>query len=111
MKTKLYEFANLNSSRTGIKKIMIHAYCQGDKESPHGPRIKVSNVYEKFRNDDCFVINIINLQVEEGVVKIKLYELELVKKWIVLNKKILLKFWKSGEETSIDVFLDSIKKI
>ena len=51
------------------------------------------------------------LQVEEGVVKIKLYELELVKKWILLNKKIHLKFWKSGEENSIDVLLDNVKKI
>jgi len=107
----IYEFANLRSNRTGIKKLMIHVYSQADKELPHGPRIKVSNVYEKFRKDDCFVINILTLEIEEGNVKITSKELSDLLKWIKLNRKALLKFWKSGEELAIDDFLDSLKKI
>jgi len=112
MKTKhLYEFANVNSKRTGIKKLMIHVYSQGDKELNHAPRIKVSNVYEKFRENDCFVVNILTLQIEEGEVKIKSNELSDLLRWIKLNRKVLINYWKVGTEISTDEFLDSLKKI
>ena len=107
----IYEFANLRSTRTGINKIVVHAYCQGDKEAPHGPRIKVSNFYEKYRRNDCFIINVLTLKVEEGVVKITPKEFNDVVKWIKLNKKLLIEFWESKGEMDIDDFLNRIKKI
>jgi len=107
----IYEFANLKSNRTGIKKIMIHVYSQGDKELSHAPRIKVSNVYEKFIENDSFSINILTLKVEKGEVKITKKEFLNVLKWIVLNKQVLLNYWKVGTEISTDDFLSSIKPI
>jgi hypothetical protein len=107
----LYEFANLGSNRTGIKKLMIHVYSQGDKELLHAPRIKVSNIYEKFREKDCFVINILTLEIKEGEIKIKQKELSDLLKWIKLNRKALVNYWKVGTEISTDKFLDSLKKL
>lgn len=103
--------ANIDYSRTGIKKIILQVYCQGNKKSSHGPRIKVSNVYNKYRNDDCFVLNILTLKIEEGNVKIKGSELMLVIKWIRLNRKILLDYWKVGSKLSTKDFLNSLQKV
>ena len=102
---------NITYKHTGIKKIVIEIYSQGLKKSKHGPRIKVSNVYDKFRNDDCFVINIKTLKVEEGEIKIKSKELILVCKWIELNRPLLLDYWKTEPRISTRDLLEKIKRI
>jgi hypothetical protein len=107
----LFEFANLTQNQTGITNIVIHAYAQGEVQVNHGPRIKVSNVYSKFRTNDCFVIDIKNSKVVEGEVKISSKELKLVKLWIAANKKELIEYWTNGAEMNIDDFLSSLSKI
>jgi len=107
----LYEFANLRSNRTGVEKIVVHVYSQSNKELSHGPRIKVSNLYEKFDKNDYFVLNILTLKVEEGKVKIKSKELLDVVKWIKLNRKVLIEYWQSEGVMDTDEFLNSLKKI
>ena len=108
----LYEFANLDSRRTGIENIVIHCYSQGDgKKLQHGPRIKVSNIYGKFSKTDNFVIEIKTGKVVEGEVKIKNKELQILRLWITMNKKELISYWEAEGEMTTDDFLDSIKKV
>lgn len=107
----LYEFANIGSRRTGIKKVHVHVYSQGDKELAHSPRIKVSNVYGKFRTDDCFTVSIVTKKVMEGKVKIKVEEFAEVLNWIDLNKELLIEYWKVGNDMDTDEFLDSLRSI
>ena len=83
----LSEMANLDYVETGVNKIKMHAHNQGDKQLPHGPRIKVSNFYEKFRDEDCFSINILTLKVAKGKVKIKPKELKEVEEWVELRSE------------------------
>jgi hypothetical protein len=35
--SEIYEFANVSDSLTGIPKIFIHVFSQGDKYLKHGP--------------------------------------------------------------------------
>lgn len=110
-KKYLYEFANIDYKRTGIKKLVIHIYSQGDKELSHAPRIKVSNIYNKFRENDSFIINILTLDIMKGEVKISQKELLNLLSWIKLNRKALINYWKVGTEITTDKFLDSLKKL
>lgn len=107
----LYEFANIDQTDTGIRRLIIHVYSQGDKELSHAPRIKVSNVYGKFRESDSFVINVLTLEVMEGEVKISKKEMKDLLKWITLNRQALIQYWKSGTEMSTREFLDGLKKV
>ena len=108
----LYEFANLSPKQTGLDNIVIHAYSQGDgKKVPHGPRIKVSNVYSKFSNSDNFVIEIKTGEVVEGICRLTSKELKTVRLWIALNKQALVDYWDSeGEMITLD-FFNSIKPL
>jgi hypothetical protein len=107
----VYEMANLDFRDTGIPKVFIHVYSQGNKEVGHGPRIKVSNVYGKFRNDDCFVIDILNQTIVEGTCKIKPFELIKIQEWIRLNKKLLLRYWKRGIVMATRELTDNLIKL
>jgi hypothetical protein len=107
----LFEFSNIYDRRTGLTNIVVHVYSQGEVKIPHGARVKVSNVYNKFRMDDCFVVDIKTRSVIEGEVKISSKELKQVKNWIDKNKKILIEYWNSGAEMDTDSFLDSIIKV
>jgi len=105
------EFANISDKTSGIKRIILHAFSQGDKELNHSPRIKVSNIYGKYRSEDCFVIGVLDLEIKKGTPKITSKELEQVKEWIVVNRKQLIKYWKVGVEMPTDTFLASLKSI
>ena len=111
MQETLYEFANIGYKRTGLDNIYIYAYSQADKEVQHGPRIKVSNIYNKFSSSDNFTIDVINKRVVNGVVKITSKELEDVMLWIGLNKDEIITYWKSKGEMDTDEFLNSLSKI
>ena len=104
-----YEFVNLDQKHTGIEKVIIHVYYGGKKIS-HGPRVKVSNVYDLYRSNDKFTINVGTLETE-GVVKISSEELEQVRKWVELNISTIHQFWRHGDELVTDYFLSAFKKI
>lgn len=108
---EITEMANVGYRRTGIPDIKVNVYCQADKELQHGPRVKISNVYGKFRKDDCFSVSLTAFKVMEGQVKIKEKELQKVIQWLKLNKKQLLDYWKSDGEIDTDEFLDSLVKL
>lgn len=111
MSEKYYEFVNVDYRDTGIDKLIIHVFSKGDEKLRKNPKIKVSNSYGEFINHNSFTININTLTVIKGKVKINNKEFSNVLKWIVLNKKILIKFWRFGGEMITDKFLKNLKKI
>ena len=77
-----YEFVNLRRKHTGIENVVIRVYYGGERVI-HGPKVKVSNVYNLYRSNDNFTMNVAMLEAE-GVVKISSDELEQVLKWVQL---------------------------
>lgn len=104
-----YEFVNLGWKRTGIENVIIRVYY-GGKKVIHGPKVKVSNVYNLYRRNDNFTINVDMLEAE-GFVKISSDELEQVRKWVKLNTPAIHRFWRYGDELITYQFLDTLKKI
>ena len=104
---KIVEMANLDKRRTGIDKVIIHVHS--GKGLHHGPRVKVSNIYNKFSNDN-FSIKLSDMSIVNKV-KIKTDELDQVFKWINLNKKAIETYWNRGDEMITDDFYNMIVKI
>ena len=107
---EITEMAYLDQQDTGIPKIWLQAYAQADKAVGHGPRIKVSNNYGKFR-DDYFCISLKTFDVVEGEVKLKPKELQKVIEWMKLNQKVLREYWKKDGKLVTRVFLNSLIKL
>jgi len=103
------EFVNLGRKRTGIENVIIHVYYGGEQVIDE-PKVKVSNVYNLYRNSDSFTMNVDTLKTE-GVVKISSDELEQVLKWVELNTSAIHRFWHHGIELITEDFIDSLKKI
>jgi hypothetical protein len=63
----------------------------------HGPRMKISNIRSRFSNSDNFSMSISdNPTVVEGKPKkFSSDELQALKDLILLNKDLLLRYWKS----------------
>lgn len=89
----LVEMANLRSDETGL----VHVIWIGRIGGQHGPRIKVSNVKGKWRENDNFVLSVDEkepqLKSNKDDVKIDKFDLEQIKKWIVLNYDDLMLLW------------------
>ncbi len=101
------EEANLRPELTGLPVIV---WVSVGVHMKHGPRIKVQNKnglkvsYE----------NLIPITIEDEPKNIENYKIDKklfdnIKKWIILNKVILLKYWKGDIFT--DVMIKGIKKI
>jgi hypothetical protein len=105
---ELLEMASVSPKKTGIDDVYLWF-----GPNPHYPghRIKVSNVPNKFSRDDCFTINIPDLQVI-GNVNTDLISkglLENIKNFIKLNKKIICEF--SEARISTDEFIEGLVKL
>lgn len=111
MNDECYEFVNIDERDTGINNIIIHIFSIGDKKLKNFPRIKISNKYDEFDKTNSFTIDVKNKKVIDGKVKIKENEFQNVLKWVKLNEKKLIKYWKFGNEIITEPFLDSLKQI
>jgi len=99
----LYEMANFNPTRTGLKEVIWISV----KNSNHGPRIKI---YEgKQTKGKNFSVTIEDEPRTIGKVFVNSKELNNIFKFIKINKDLLLKYWEYQLDT-VDLALN-IQKI
>lgn len=107
----MFEMANFDSRRTGIDQVILWASQAPPGALRHAPRIKVSSSYtSSAKVGEMFVLTIHDEpQVVAGECNLSSETLQDVKDWVVLNKEVLLSFWRG--ELLTDDFLDSLQKL
>jgi hypothetical protein len=96
--------SNLLPSKTGLPN-SIYIWFSSGKGAQHGPRIKVSNVRGKFSQSSDFSVSVSsNPKVVAGSPdNFTIKEINLIFDWVILNKNLLLDYWKSEIITDDDV--------
>ena len=105
----LHEMANLGSHNHGISDIVIWV---GKANKQHGLRIKVSNLKNRWSNDDNFVIQLPNLDYDPSQVA-RWITSDIMKKimtWIRLNQQVLYDF-ETDKIMNTDQFINKISKV
>lgn len=105
----LHEMANLGSHNHGIQDVVIWV---GKANKQHGLRIKVSNLKNKWSNDDNFVIQLPNLDYDPNQVArwITPDIMKKIQQWIVLNQQVLYDF-ETDKIMYTDQFISQISKV
>ena len=101
----ILERVNFNSNKTGITNIVIWISKTDER---HGPRIKVSNVYNKMVKDDCFTITLPDKKIK-GESKLSKNDMKSIFTFIDLNLNILIEF--NYMKISLLLFTNNIIKI
>lgn len=96
--SNLFLLTNLRPKRTGL---LFVVYVSPKGNAAHGPRILAPNKYgEKVREGDWFTITIEDQpHVIGDCAALKRCDVEMAKKWVLVNKDALLKMW----EDEVDV--------
>ena len=108
---KIYEFVNIDKRDTGIDNIIIRIFSEGDTKLEKPPKIHVSYIYGEFNKKNSFSVDVRSKNVVKGKVKITETEFQNILKWIKLNEKKIIKYWKFGTEMITEPFLNSLKSI
>lgn len=105
----LHEMANLGSHNHGIQDVVIWV---GKANKQHGLRIKVSNLKNKWSNDDNFVIQLPNLDYDPNQVAQWITKdiVEKIMDWIKLNQQVLYDF-ETDKIMYTDQFISQISKV
>jgi hypothetical protein len=105
----LHEMANLGSHNHGIQDVVIWV---GKANKQHGLRIKVSNLKNKWSNDDNFVIQLPSLDYDPNQVArwITPDIMKKIQQWIVLNQQVLYDF-ETDKIMYTDQFISQISKV
>jgi hypothetical protein len=105
----LHEMANLGSHNHGILDVVIWV---GKANKQHGIRIKVSNLKNKWSNDDNFVIQLPSLDYDPSQVAnwINGNVMKKILEWIVLNQELLYDF-EMDKIMYTDQFINKISKV
>lgn len=105
----LHEMANLGSHNHGIQDVVIWV---GKANKQHGLRIKVSNLKNRWSNDDNFVIQLPSLDYDPKQVAnwITVDTMKQIMSWIRLNQQVLYDFEKD-KITYTDQFINQISKV
>ena len=105
----LHEMANLGSHNHGIADIVIWV---GKANTQHGLRIKVSNLKNRWSNDDNFVIQFPNLDYDPSQVArwITSDIMKQIMTWIRLNQQVLYDF-ETDKIMYTDQFINKISKV
>lgn len=102
---KMCEMANLRQQSTGLPMII---YVSEKVTMRHGPRIKVqSNHATNLQKENLVTVTISDSPELFGNLDNK--DFNLVKKFIALNKDILIQYWETEIDTS--EFIKKLKKI
>ena len=104
----LHEMANLGSHNHGISNIVIWV---GKANKQHGLRIKVSNLKNRWSNDDNFVIQLPSLDYDPSQVAhwITTDIINQIMAWIRLNQQVLYDF-ETDHIMYTDQFINKISK-
>lgn len=105
----LHEMANLGSHNHGISDIVIWV---GKANKQHGLRIKVSNLKNRWSNDDNFVIQLPSLDYDPSQVArwITTDIMNQIMSWIRLNQQVLYDF-ETDKIMYTDQFINQISKV
>jgi hypothetical protein len=105
----LHEMANLGSHNHGIQDVVIWV---GKANKQHGLRIKVSNLKNKWSNDDNFVIQLPDLDYDPNQVArwITPDTMKQIMSWIRLNQQVLYDF-ETDKIMYTDQFISQISKV
>ena len=105
----LHEMANIHSHRTGIPDVVIWV---GTASKKHGLRVKVSNLKNRYRQEDSFVIQMPNLDYDPDQVAswITSDTMNKILSWIKINQKVLFDY-ENGKIDDTDVFLNMLSKV
>jgi hypothetical protein len=105
----LHEMANLGSHNHGIPDVVIWV---GKANKQHGLRIKVSNLKNRWSNDDNFVIQLPRLDHDPDQVA-RWITVDVMKKimdWVKLNQQVLHDF-ETDKIMYTDQFISQISKV
>lgn len=94
-----FELANLKTKTTSLP---MNIFISTKGSSPHGPRIKVqSNYSTRTQETEFFTLTISNEPEVIGDPKdIKIKDIELVKSFILANKRALIRYWNDEIDTA-----------
>jgi hypothetical protein len=106
---QLFEMARIGSKHHGIDNVVIWV---GSANAQHGLRIKVSNIPNKMRMEDSFVIQMPSLDYDPSQVAdwITPKMMKQILQWITLNQK-LLHDYETGEIEDTEYFLNNLSKV
>lgn len=102
----LLEMANLPPEETGTKAFL---HCGPKGGAKHSCRVKVSNTLGKMNPYDTFSIGVHDGKIYAGHCKLSSTILAGIRRWIFLNKDVIMKLWRS--EISEREFYNQLKKI
>lgn len=103
----LNEMSNLTKR---ITKLPCGIYVSTHLGVNHGPRIKVNADYGDKWSGSSFIVTISTKPIVIGQTwKIKQADVNDILDWVVLNREVLLSFWK--EDIDIAELLDSIQNV
>lgn len=105
----LHEMANLGSHNHGIQDVVIWV---GKANKQHGLRIKVSNLKNRWSNDDNFVIQLPSLDYDTSQVAhwITSDIMKQIMGWIRLNQRVLYDF-ETDKIMYTDQFISQLSKV
>lgn len=105
----LHEMANLGKSDHGIDDVVIWV---GKSNKQHGLRVKISNLKNKWSNEDNFVIQMPSIDYDHTQVAnwITPNIMKKIQQWIVLNQPVLYDFETDKIMYTRD-FLNQISKV
>lgn len=103
---ELFEMARVGSKHHGIAGVVIWV---GEANKRHGLRVKVSNLGDRWSNNDNFVIMMPSLDYDPGRVA-RWINMPAVLEWIKLNQEVLYAF-ELGEIALTDEFLNRLSPI
>ena len=105
----LHEMANLGSHNHGINDVVIWV---GKANKQHGLRIKVSNLKNRWNNDDNFVIQLPSLNYDPDQVArwITTPIMNQILSWIKLNQQVLYDY-ETDKIMYTDQFISQISKV
>jgi hypothetical protein len=106
---QLHEMARVGPNRHGIENVVIWV---GEAPKQHGLRVKVSNIPNKMRMDDSFVIQMPSLDYDPNQVAewITPKIMKKILEWIKLNQQLLVDY-ENGNIWDTDDFLNSISRV
>ena len=106
---QLHEMARIGPNQHGIDNVVIWI---GEAPKQHGLRVKVSNIPNKMRMNDSFVIQMPSLDYDPKQVPnwITPKIMKQILQWIVLNQQVLYDY-ENGIIQYTDEFLNKVSKV
>ena len=106
---QLFEMARVGQKHHGIENVVIWV---GSANPQHGLRVKVSNIPNKMRMEDSFVIQMPSLDYDPSQVAAWITPkiMKQILEWIALNQKLLYDY-ENGEIEDTEYFLNNLSKV